>query len=42
MASYKTGWVKKKINDVYTKVFAFAHAKTVYTDYQNEIGRAHV
>ena len=35
MATYKTGWMKKLINGVSTKVFAFAHAKTVYTDYAN-------
>lgn len=33
--SYKTGWVKKKINGVLTKVFAFSHVKTVYKDYEN-------
>lgn len=33
--AYKTGWMKKIINGVSTKVFAFAHAKTVYTDYAN-------
>ena len=33
--AYKTGWIKKVINGVSTKVFAFAHAKTVYTDYAN-------
>lgn len=33
--SYKTGWLKKKINDVSTKVFAFAHVKTVYKNYEN-------
>ena len=33
--AYKTGWMKKIIDGVSTKVFAFAHAKTVYTDYAN-------
>ena len=33
--AYKTGWMKKIINGVSTKVFAFAHAKTVYVDYAN-------
>ena len=33
--AYKTGWVKKLINGVSTKIFAYAHAKTVYTDYAN-------
>ena len=32
---YKTGWVKKIIDGVSTKVFAFAHVKTVYYDYKN-------
>ena len=31
--AYKTGWMKKIINGVSTKVFSFAHAKTVYTNY---------
>lgn len=35
--SYKTGWLKKKINDVSTKVFAFAHVKTVYKNYENGV-----
>ena len=34
--AYKTGWVKKIIDGVSTKVFAFAHAKTVYTDFANK------
>ena len=33
--AYKTGWIKKIINGVSTKVFAFAHVKTVYVDYAN-------
>ena len=33
--AYKTGWLKKVINGVSTKIFAFAHVKTVYTDYEN-------
>ena len=36
MMAYKTGWMKKIIDGVSTKVFAFAHAKTVYTDYENK------
>ena len=32
---YKTGWMKKFINNVSTKVFAYAHVKTVYKDYAN-------
>lgn len=35
--SYKTGWMKKIINGVSTKVFAFAHAKTVYSDFTNKL-----
>lgn len=35
MATYKTGWIKKLINGVSTKVFAFAHVKTVYYNYAN-------
>lgn len=35
--SYKRGWMKKFINNVSTKVFAFAHVKTVYKDYENGI-----
>lgn len=35
--SYKTGWMKKVINGVSTKVFAFAHAKTVYSDFANKL-----
>ena len=33
--AYKTGWLKKVINGVSTKIFSFAHVKTVYTDYEN-------
>lgn len=33
--AYKTGWIKKIINGVSTKVFAFAHVKTVFYDYAN-------
>lgn len=33
--TYKTGWMKKIIDGVSTKVFAFAHVKTVYYDYKN-------
>lgn len=35
MATYKTGWIKKLVNGVSTKLFAFAHVKTVYYDYAN-------
>lgn len=35
--AYKTGWMKKIINGVSTKVFAFAHAKTVYSDFANKL-----
>lgn len=35
--AYKTGWLKKLINGVSTKVFAFAHAKTVYSDFANKL-----
>lgn len=35
--AYKTGWMKKIINGVSTKVFAFAHAKTVYSDFTNKL-----
>lgn len=34
--TYKTSWVRKLINGVWQKTFAFAHAKTVYTDYANK------
>lgn len=33
MANYKTSWVQRLIDGVWQKTFAFAHAKTVYTDY---------
>lgn len=36
MANYKTSWVQRLIDGVWTKTFAFAHAKTVYTDYENK------
>jgi hypothetical protein len=36
MATYKTGWIKKFVNGVSTKLFAFAHVKTVYYDYANK------
>lgn len=35
--SYKTGWLKKVIDGVSSKVFAFAHAKTVYSDFTNKL-----
>lgn len=35
--AYKTGWIKTKIEGVSTKVFAFAHAKTVYSDFTNKL-----
>lgn len=35
--SYKTGWIKTAIEGVSTKVFAFAHAKTVYSDFVNKL-----
>ncbi len=35
MATYKTSWVRRLVDNVWTKTFAFAHAKTVYTDYEN-------
>lgn len=35
MATYKTSWVQRLVDNVWTKTFAFAHAKTVYTDYEN-------
>lgn len=34
--AYKTGWMKKIIDGVSTKVFTFAHAKTVYTNYAED------
>ena len=36
MANYKTSWVQRLIDGVWQKTFAFAHAKTVYTDYANK------
>lgn len=33
MATYKTGWMKKLINGVSTKIFAISHVKAVYYDY---------
>lgn len=35
--AYKTGWIKTAIEGVSTKVFAFAHAKTVYSDFVNKL-----
>lgn len=35
--SHKTGWLKKVIDGVSSKVFAFAHAKTVYSDFTNKL-----
>lgn len=35
--AYKTGWLKKVIGGVSTKVFVFAHAKTVYSDFANKL-----
>lgn len=36
MATYKTSWVRRLVDNVWTKTFAFAHAKTVYTDFANK------
>lgn len=36
MATLKTGWMKKLIDGVYTKVFAISHAKCCYYDYTND------
>ena len=36
MANYKTSWVQRLIEGAWQKTFAFAHAKTVYTDYENK------
>lgn len=36
MANYKTSWVQRLIDGVWQKTFAFAHAKTVYTDFANK------
>ena len=36
MTNYKTSWVQRLIDGAWQKTFAFAHAKTVYTDYANK------
>ena len=36
MAEYNVSWVKQLINGVWERTFAFAHAKTVYTDFANK------
>lgn len=36
MAEYNVSWVKQLINGVWKRTFAFAHAKTVYTDFVNK------
>lgn len=36
MTNYKTSWVQRLIEGAWQKTFAFAHAKTVYTDYANK------
>lgn len=36
MANYKTSWVQRLIDGAWQKTFAFAHAKTVYTDFANK------
>lgn len=36
MATYKTSWVQRLVDNVWTKTFAFAHAKTVYIDFANK------
>ena len=33
---YSTSWVRKLIDGAWQKTFAYAHAKTVYTDYANK------
>ena len=33
MATLKTGWIKKIIDGVSTKIFAIAHVKSTYYDY---------
>lgn len=33
---YHTSWVRKLVGNVWQKTFAFAHAKTVYTDFANK------
>ena len=35
--NYPTSWIKKQINGNYQKSFTYAHAKTVYVDYANNI-----
>lgn len=34
--NFPTSWICKKVNGVWQKTFAFAHAKTVYTDFANK------
>ncbi len=34
--NFPTSWICKKVNGVWQKTFAFAHAKTVYTDFTNK------
>lgn len=34
--NYPTSWIRKKVNGVWQRTFAFAHAKTVYTDFTNK------
>lgn len=36
MAALRSTWVQRQIENVWQKTFAFAHAKTVYTDYANK------
>lgn len=36
MAEYNVSWVKQLINGVWKRTFAFAHAKSVYTDFANK------
>ena len=35
--AYKTGWIKTLIEGIPTKIFVFAHAKTVYSDFANKL-----
>nr|DAH87766.1 MAG TPA: hypothetical protein [Bacteriophage sp.] len=35
--AYKTGWIKTLIEGIPTKIFVFAHAKTVYSDFTNKL-----
>ena len=35
MATLKTGWIRKLIDGVQTKVFAISHVKSTYYDYTN-------